>query len=852
MNPERWTQIADLCKEALTYEAEARVRFLDQRCGADADLRREVESLIEVYEAAPEYLETPVMDLEGVADAVEDALHIGPYRLVRLLGQGGMGEVYLALRTDTNQHVALKLLRTGRIDFLQRFEAERQILASLNHPQIARLLDVGQASDGRPYFVMEYVDGLPITDYCDQHRLPIEDRLALFAQVCEAVQYAHRNLVVHRDLKPSNILVTHAGTTPSEGRVKLLDFGIAKVLETGPSVVETQTGLRVMTPAYASPEQVLGKSITTSSDVYSLGVLLFELLTGRRPYALGEKLEAEVVRIIAEEEPVRPSTAVTQAVETQQADGTTRTVDASEVSAARQSTAERLQRVLRGELDNIVLKALRKESERRYGTAQDLAGDVDRYLRGLPVSAQPDTMGYRVRKFVRRHRWEVGVATLGVLLLLAFSSITAWQAKRVAEERDRAQAEAAKAQEIKTFLLSLFESADPTREARDSLLVREVLDDGAARIENELAGQPEVQGEAMGAVAQAYYSLGRSEDAVRLQRHALDRLQAVLPVDDPAVQNARYGLAGMLIELAKYTEAEALFREYLRYELSGGTSNEALSALFQIGNMQHVQGNAQAADSAFTLWSTRFAATPHAADPTLAKNMRDMVFILTYKGELEEAEAMHHPTMAMERQLFGDRDVRIGEALVSYHEILTRQQRHAEAEPVAREVLTLFRELHPEGHTRVALALRHLGKTLSVLEQYEEGERFLLEGLAMEKKLHGEGAFTSGSHYRELGRHYARAGDYAQAEGYARAAVALFEKHFGPTFAMTRLNRGFLASVLTHQGRYPEAEALLLADYKDLVASGKTSGSTAQTHRKHLVALYEAWGRPEEAAKYGG
>src|SRR5581483_2152350 len=419
MNPERHQQITDLLAEALELEPGKRPAFLESACAADPQLRREVESLIASFEQSPSFIETPAFaGSPGLIDGspIEDGepmegRRIGQYQIVREIGHGGMGAVYLAERAEEyREKVALKIVKRGMdTDFvLRRFRHERQILASLHHPNIAHLLDGGSTEDGLPYFVMEYIEGEPIDQYCDHHNLPVIERLKLFRTVCAAVYYAHQNLVIHRDIKPGNILITADGTP------KLLDFGIAKILnpEISQTVEKTATMMRLMTPEYASPEQVRGEPVTTASDVYSLGVVLYELLTGHKPYRIASILPSDIERVICEQEPTRPSTAISRVEERMTYDGESVRVTPEAVSRTREGQPEKLQRRLRGDLDNIVLMALRKEPGRRYASVEHFSEDVRRHLEGLPVTARRDTMGYRAGKFVRRHKAGVAAAAL--------------------------------------------------------------------------------------------------------------------------------------------------------------------------------------------------------------------------------------------------------------------------------------------------------------------------------------------------------------------------------------------------------------------------------------------------------
>lgn len=429
MTPEKWQRIDQLFDDALELAANERAAFLDATCAEDAELRCDVESLLAATEASGDFIELPLMttdDDEAVSLAGQS---LGPYRLLREIGRGGMGVVYLATRADDeyNKQVAIKLIQPGppNKDLLRRFRRERQILASLDHPNIARLLDGGTTAQGVPYLAMEYIAGTPITQYCDAQKLSITARLKLFRSVCAAVQYAHQNLVIHRDLKPGNILVT------ADGGVKLLDFGIAKLLDTdsGPVASNTTSGLHVMTPEYASPEQIQGEPITTASDVYALGVVLYELLTGHYPYRFKDRSLPEIIRVICEQEPEPPSRAISR-VETHTADnGKSQTIISAEtVSRTREGKPERLRARLRGDLNDIALMALRKDPQQRYRSVEQLSEDIRRHLEGQPVLARKATFAYRASKFIRRYKTGVAAAAIILVILLGGIIVTLRQA----------------------------------------------------------------------------------------------------------------------------------------------------------------------------------------------------------------------------------------------------------------------------------------------------------------------------------------------------------------------------------------------------------------------------------------
>ena len=461
---ERQRRIEALYEAALEHPPAQRQEFLAQACGTDEELHAEIASLVSAYGRAGNFLEGWPVEAAGalLGASPVPGQRIGPYRLLQLLGAGGMAVVYLAERDDEQftKHVALKLIRPGiaGADALRRFRHERQILASLEHPHIARLLDGGATADGLPWYVMEYVEGEPITTFCEGRSLPLRDRLRLVHDVCSAVEFAHRNLVVHRDIKPGNILVTPGGT------VKLLDFGIARLLtpEPGSGAEDlTATAYRVMTPAYASPEQVRGDRLTTATDVYSLGVVLYELLTGQRPYRLSDTSPSEVARVVCSQEPERPSTAVRR--------------------------AGRLARELRGDLDNIAAKAMAKEPARRYASAGELASDISHYLEGRPVAARGDSFAYRAGKFIRRHRAGSAAAALVLLAIAAGTAATAWQAQVARAERVKAER---RFDDVRRLANSfLFEFDEAIRNVQGTTPARELIIRRGLEYLNKLASE---------------------------------------------------------------------------------------------------------------------------------------------------------------------------------------------------------------------------------------------------------------------------------------------------------------------------------------------------------------------------
>ena len=563
MDKKRWAQIGSLFLEALEVNGDERASFLDVACADDPTLRAEIEALLV---ASEEEMALALEDrlLQGESDAfIEKGAYVnqmvGAYLLEELIGAGGMGEVYLASRNDGqfDHKVALKLMHPGyrSKQILARFRLERQVLARLSHPNITQLLDGGIDEQGRPYFVMQYVKGVPITEYCDTHRLSIHERLTLFRVVCEAVQHAHRNLVVHRDIKPSNILVTE------EGVVKLLDFGIAKILNPNweKTLAVTQTGIKFMTPEYAAPEQVRGEAITTATDVYGLGVLLYEMLTGSRPYQLSSRSPSDIERTICDSLPTRPS----EVFDTSRTSSDTLPV-LEAAGRARNVGIHRLKSLLRGDLDNIVLMALRKEPSRRYPTAVQLAEDIDRFQKKLPVQAQRDSVTYRLEKFVQRHRLSVAFSIAVVAVLLAFSIVTALQSRLLKKERDLARTEKERSERVIGVLVSLFETANPAIvPGGDTLSVGEFVDQGAEKSLAEVEDDPAVATQLKHTLGRMYAAQGQYQTGHQFLEEAYQMQEGLYGKDDSTTTAYLHEVATMTWRLGDESTARGMFADLL-------------------------------------------------------------------------------------------------------------------------------------------------------------------------------------------------------------------------------------------------------------------------------------------------
>jgi len=794
VDSKHWNKIQGWFEAALERQSAERNVFLQEACAGDLDLYQEVAALLEADEHPHSLLNgfaVGAINLEALA--LEGKL-IGAYRIVREIGASGMGNVYLAERADGQfeQKVALKLIKLGlgSEETLKRFQSERQILARLQHPNIARLLDGGLTADGRPFFTMEFVEGKPIDQYCDQRRLAVDERLELFRTVCAAVQYAHRNLVVHRDLKPSNILITE------DGAVKLLDFGIAKLLGTGeeaPSLATlTQMGQRVMTPEYASPEQVRGEPITTASDVYSLGVILYELLSGHRPYQLATRTPAEIEKLIGTTEPKKPSTAVNVSDKAE-------TAATAAISLARRTQPKKLRRQLAGDLDNICLMALRKEPERRYHSVEQLLQDLTRHLQGLPVAARSSTVSYRTQKFVQRHKLGVTMTTALVFLISGLIGFYTW---RLAQERNRAQLEARKAAQVAEFLSDLFKISDPTEARGRTITARELLDRGAARIEKELTTQPRVQATMMQVIGTVYESLAQYAAAGALLEKALARQRRLYGEPHPEIAGTLRMLGEVKLAQGKLDTAETLQRQALamRRKIFGHEHEEVAQSLSSLGKLLYEKGDLggveTATHEALTIRRKLFG-EEHAG---VALCLNDLGWVRYEKSDHGAADSLHRQALAIRRKLFGEEHPEVAESENNLGATLYAKGNFAAADSLFRRALEKRRKLLCEEHPLTTFSLINLAVALEEKREYDEAENAYRQVLAIHRKMFGNGHPTAADDLNHLGRVLAAKGDFAAAEPLLRQAVALQRQLAGENHWLMAYRLNSLAGLLYEKG----------------------------------------------------
>jgi eukaryotic-like serine/threonine-protein kinase len=756
-----------------------------------------------------------------------------------------MGEVYLADRADAEfeQQVAIKVVHGGVLapGIHSRLKLERQILAQLDHPNIAHLLDGGSLADGSAYMVMEFVDGEAIDVYCDSNRLDIAARLKLFQIVCFAVHYAHQNLIVHRDLKPSNILVTDAGVP------KLLDFGIAKLLDERQAarhtVAVTHADIRVMTPDHASPEQVLGQTITTSSDVYVLGVLLYKLLAGIPPLVISSMRLAEIERAICEQVPVLPSAAVK----------TSDTAESRAIADARAVSPRRLQRSLKGDLDTIVSMAMRKEPERRYGSAQQLASDIQRYLDGMPVIACRDTMSYRTTKFIRRHWLTVAAASSAIFLVIAFATTTYVQSIRIAAERDRvaeqrelAERERVRAEEISGFLVNLFKLSDPEENRGNQITARELLDTSAKRLQTGFQDQPATKAALMATVGEVYDSLGQYQDAVPILNESL----ALQPAGSDKSR------IGTLLELGRAREGagdlvgaeqplqEALHSSQLDF---GAGSAETGHALWALGRLRQQQGRIAEAKELYK-HGLAILETTKAPPTDLSGVLDDLAKVYAAEAQWPLAKQTFERALALDRAALGDDHPHVASHLINLAVVAQNMGDLHQAEALYRDAIGRMEHTYGTKHPEVAAARGNYGLLLQREGRVSEAEPLLRSALAEKLALYGPDHYKVGYARVSLAMLLHDKGELAEAESEFRQALDSYDKALPIMHQWRAALLMHFAQLLVDRGK--SAAALAMSEESLKIWNGTSSPSNpsaAQAHAIHAYAL-ERLGRSPEAA----
>jgi eukaryotic-like serine/threonine-protein kinase len=904
MEPERWKKIEELYKAAMAQPAEKRADILESACPDDPELRAEVESLLEAAGDASSFLEgsplagatdpgtTHAMFPDEIAGAV-----IGRYHLLQKIGEGGMGEVWLAEQKEpVRRRVALKLVKAGMNsrEVIARFESERQALALMDHPAIAKVFDAGSTPEGAPYFVMEYVAGVPITNYCDNHRLSTRERLDLFMRVCEGVQHAHQKAIIHRDLKPSNILVINV-----DGRAapKIIDFGVAKALtqKLTADTMFTRVGALLGTPQYMSPEQAdsSGEDIDTRTDVYSLGIILYELLAGALPLDMRRIAFEEFLRRLREEEPAKPSTKI-------------RTQDAATSTALahkRQTEPLALAKEIRGDLDSITLKALEKNRSRRYGSPSDLAADIGRYLNNEAVLAVPPSATYRARKFARRYR--VALATVGafLLVLLAAAGISVWQSIRATRQRDRADAAAASAQAVNDFLqndllaqASASNQSGPRAKPDPDLKVRTALDRAAARIAGKFDRQPEVEAAIRDTIGQTYTDLGLYAEARAQLQRALDLDRRVVGVENQKTLQTINRLGSVAYYQGKYPEAEALFSQALEIErrVLGPEHPSTLSSMNGLAVTYDEQGKYAQAEPLYnqileiqrrvlgpehpgTLQSMnnlaslygqggKYAEAQALIEQTLQiqrrvlgpehqatlRSIGNLANAYYFQGKYARAEALFSQTMEIQRRVLGPEHIGTLGSMHNLANAYDKEGKHAQAEALYTKTLEIQRRVLGSEHRVTLDTLSDAALMYQRQGKYALAEAYAAQSLAGRRHALPESPDTMAA-ASDLGLIYVSEGKFTDGESLAREVVETDRKKRADDWQRFRAE-SLLGASLAGQKKYPEAEPWLLEGYRGMMARGSQMEVGDSYHldraREWLVQLYDAWGQPAKAVEF--
>ena len=834
---ERSERMAELVKSAVDCGPERWVAFLDEECGSDPAMRAEIESLLQEDEGASQFIEGQALHLAAKSFVREGAFHagqtIGDYEIVSLIGSGGMGEVYLAEDRELHRKVALKLVRRSMAseDMIHHFKREEHLLASLNHPNIAQLYGGGVSTDGIPFFAMEYVEGERLDQYCDERGLATKERLQLFRKVCSAVMYAHQRLVIHRDLKPANIRVT------PEGEPKLLDFGIAKLLdsEDAPGSGQTLTLQGVMTPEYASPEQVGGGSITTTSDVYSLGVVLYKLLTGQSPYRTRTNRPEEIARAITEQEPTRPSTAILKLLSAPNHKSPLTTHDS---------------RSLRGDLDNIVLMAMRKEPARRYASVGQFSEDIRRHLTGLPVVARKDTVSYRAGKFVTRHR--IGVAAAALIVLSLVGGIIATLIQVRTARRERAKAEA-----ISSFLQKTLHASDPSVNLSGQPTVKDILDDASKRLATEeLSDQPEVKAELQRIIGASYLSLGQYDLAQQNLTAALQTQTRIAGED--GVETLKTGVfiaslwAGAKGDYAKANKFYLANLPRLRAEQKKGTvSADYLgAALNGFALLRRAQGDSKEAES---LLREELALQPYVSSEqknNLGVAQAILALTLADQGKFDEAIKIVREKIAAIREKKREANTELAASLTGLGSFLLENGQTGESLENLREAEAIYRKLYSDANLQLGDNLRLQAQALFSESKHSEAEVRINETLKIYRAATSQQFINYATALIVQGLIYSQTGRTDEAEKLLREAVRIRTENMPETHFLRATANGVLGEFLTAQKRFPEAEPFLLASHESLEKSQAANSPRTRRARQRLANLYDAWNKPEQAAPY--
>ncbi|MEQ1604768.1 MAG: serine/threonine-protein kinase [Pyrinomonadaceae bacterium] len=807
MTPGEWQRIKDLFAEAIEKPADAREDFLKDACDGRSDIYDEVVSLIAASADPENLIENNSYDLASKIVAQETPIteqHFGRYKIIREIGSGGMGTVFLAERNDGEfvMQVALKIVRQSVADreIIERFRRERQILADLQHPNVAALHDGGVSEKGEPFLAMEFIDGEPLIEYANTHNLSVDDRIRLLIKVCSAVAFAHRNLIVHRDIKPSNILVG------ADGEPKLLDFGLAKSFDSKDSVI--QTTLRAFTPAYASPEQITGGNITTASDIYSIGVILYELLTGSKPLQFEDKSFEEIVQTAIATSPRPPS----EALNTEN-------------------------RKLRGDLDNIALMALRKEPGRRYRSIEDLADDLQNHLDDRPVAARASTFAYRTSKFVARNKIAVAASALVLVSLLAGIGVSLWQA-------EIAKRQSARSETVNQFLQKMLLTAIPETGANGKrgreLTIIDVLDEVERSLDNDLSTEPEVRAELRQIIGDAYLSQGRYDDAERNLEHAFSDQTTIFGSNSRETLKTEMSLASLYFARANYDKALDMFdRRYTSFK--NEFQNKRIEPEFflpkqvEFATICRAVGQSERAES--LLHEAIVDATTFGNDHSTSAAKTILTLLLLDQGRFAEARSYQSDLVTKLRTSLPTGDPALAAALTLLGSIQMENGSLKDAESSLKEGETVYRHNYGPEYLPLYDNLRLQAQTAYLARDYATAQRLIDSVLTAYQKNAGPKYISFATALTIKGLVANKTGNSADAENILNEALKLRLENLPPDHFMTALTKGALGEVLLDQKKYAEAGPLVRESLEGLIKSQKSENNRLAAARQRLARL---------------
>lgn len=828
MNQNDWKKLSQIFDMVLTLPPEGRTDYIKRVCGADKELEHKIREMLAQLEESDRFFEERLEKNEELIKELDSLISdkdrdedfyegktIGRWEILKLIGHGGMGRVYKVQRVDESgikQTGALKIIHKSLLTptHMERFRLEQHILSGLQHPNISRFVDSGITADRVPYMVMEYVEGDTILEYCNKQKLTIEQRLRLFITVCKAIQYAHISLIVHRDLKPENILVA------DEGRIKILDFGIAKLLDPDlyeNSAIETQPGMRMLSLEYASPEQISGKVVTTSTDLYSLGVLLNKLLTGLHPFDLSNLSFKEVEKLVSEENPAPAS---------KRFSGLAEPNEKQRLADERGVSPQEITRKLRGDIDAIIYKALHKDPERRYASVETLITDIERYQKNLPVFAQPDTFTYRAGKFFRRHKLGIGAVAVIFFVLIGGIVTTMWQA-------EQARQNAREAEQVSAFLAQLFEGSDPNRSNDGSMTARELLDQGFERAQSELADEPELQAQMLSMIGNIYSNLGLYDDAYLAIENSVELFHS-MEDRSPEMATALLRLANLEYRLGNFEAAAATARESLdlNTDIFGDNHPETASVMNTMAVSLEELGDKEGAyDLYYRIIEIRREQPDQGSN--LSVNLNNLAILLQQDGKLDEADELFSEAVELINTIYGFEHPFMAYTLNGYSGVHQDRGEYDRAEEDLRNALQIGRAVFPENHPFNAVVLHNLGSLFKDIGNYNEAAVYFEEGLALRRQNLPESHPDIATSLFSLGNTLLLLEKPSNAETMLREALTIRQSIYDEEDWRVALVKSGIGRALLHQQKFDTAAQYLFPAHAILL-------ETLGEENSHVIA----------------